>query len=134
MQAGGGFSLIRRVLRREAVEPVNPQPLQLNEVVPERARLRRAPAGAGDHVPPIGIGHARPASPRVDVDDGPAAADRQVDRPAVRRLERHAREPRTAQVTETAPSSTGGGSATSRACPRCRPYSPPPAFTRPQTE
>jgi hypothetical protein len=45
-----------RILCRETVELVDAQPPQLGEVVPERTRLRRAPAGPRDHVPPVGVG------------------------------------------------------------------------------
>jgi hypothetical protein len=70
MQALDHFALISRVLGREAEEVIDPEGLQVGEVVAEGAGLRRAASRTGDHIPFWRDGHAGFTGSGIGVDDG----------------------------------------------------------------
>ena len=74
------LALIAGVLRRQAEELRHAEPLELGEMVAERARLRRAAARARDLVPAVGRRLPGHAGARIDVDHRAAAQLGQIDR------------------------------------------------------
>jgi hypothetical protein len=56
MQPLDRFALVGGVLRRQTVKLGDAEPLELGEMVAERARLRRAAARAGNLIQPSGSG------------------------------------------------------------------------------
>src|SRR5580700_8183059 len=98
MQAVGGFPLVGRILCRDTKKLVDTRPSQFGEVVPKRARLRRASAGPRDQVPPMGVSDPRPGGSRIDVQDGATATGRDVDALSIRGGEYDGRKGRSREV------------------------------------